>query len=315
MSVYNCQKYLDETIKSILNQTFKDFEFIIINDCSTDDSLNIIKKYQESDDRIKLINNEKNIGLTKSLNKGINLVQGQYIARQDAGDISFPDRLAKQYEFLEKNKNIFLTGTNFDYIDKNNSLINFKHDKPFFDLNLIKKNLPKSNCFVHTSIMFRNENTYYREKFYYGQDYDLYLNLLSTGKKMCNLENKLVLWRMDASALSFANREKQTLFGLKAKEFYKQRVLYGKDKYDDFDPNTILLMQTKKQANEMFLEDKIKILLQNANYSKAKDIYYQQYCKLKRTNWINKKILYIFVNAPIIYKIYRKSTYNDKIER
>ena len=100
MSVYNGEKYLREAIDSILNQTFTNFEFIIIDDASTDDSNAIIKKY--TDKRIKLVENPQNMGLTKSLNRGLKISLGKYIARLDSDDLAFPNRLKEQYEFMEK---------------------------------------------------------------------------------------------------------------------------------------------------------------------------------------------------------------------
>src|SRR3990170_6306785 len=97
MSVYNGERFLREAIESILNQTYRDFEFLIINDGSTDSSREIILSY--NDPRIRLIDNELNIGLTRSLNKGLRLARGKYIARQDADDISFRKRLEKQVAF------------------------------------------------------------------------------------------------------------------------------------------------------------------------------------------------------------------------
>ena len=99
MSVYNGEKFLKEAMDSILTQTFTDFEFLIINDGSTDNSVKIIESYNDS--RIRLINNEKNLKLIASLNKGISLARGKYIARMDCDDISSPMRLEKEVDFLE----------------------------------------------------------------------------------------------------------------------------------------------------------------------------------------------------------------------
>ncbi|MCI0471302.1 MAG: glycosyltransferase, partial [Candidatus Aminicenantes bacterium] len=101
MSVFNNAAYLREAIDSILNQTYTDFEFLIIDDASTDSSKEIISHYHDT--RIRLIENKRNIGLTKSLNKGLHKAKGEYIARMDADDISLPDRLAVQYAFLQEN--------------------------------------------------------------------------------------------------------------------------------------------------------------------------------------------------------------------
>src|SRR3989344_5781814 len=110
MPAYNARKYIGEAIESILNQTFKDFEFIIINDCSTDKTKKIIEEYANKDARIKLINNATNLGLTKSLNIGLKEARGEYVARLDADDVALPERLEKQYEFMEKNKETTLVG-------------------------------------------------------------------------------------------------------------------------------------------------------------------------------------------------------------
>ncbi|PSO83704.1 MAG: hypothetical protein BRC41_11810, partial [Cyanobacteria bacterium QH_9_48_43] len=96
MPVYNGANYIREAVESILNQTFTDFEFIVIDDCSTDRSWEILTKYANQDQRVKLFKNEENLGVTKSLNKGLKLAQGDYIARQDADDVSLPERFEKQ---------------------------------------------------------------------------------------------------------------------------------------------------------------------------------------------------------------------------
>ena len=111
MSVYNTNKsFLAEAIESILNQTYPNFEFIIIDDNSTDGSLSIIEQYMSKDDRIVLIKNKTNIGLTKSLNKGLKLAKGQYIARMDADDVSLPDRFKQQIEYMENNSHVTVIG-------------------------------------------------------------------------------------------------------------------------------------------------------------------------------------------------------------
>ena len=109
MPVYNVEKYIGEAIESILNQTFNDFEFIIIDDASTDNTVSVIEKF--SDNRIKLIRNETNIKLAASLNKGLRIAQGKYIARMDGDDISLPHRFQKLYEFLENNPSVDICGS------------------------------------------------------------------------------------------------------------------------------------------------------------------------------------------------------------
>ena len=109
MAVYNGEKFLKEAMESILTQTFTDFEFLIINDGSTDNSVKIIEEF--NDPRIRLIHNEKNLKLIASLNKGISLAKGKYIARMDCDDISMPYRLEKEVDFLENSLEYGLVGT------------------------------------------------------------------------------------------------------------------------------------------------------------------------------------------------------------
>lgn len=115
MPVYNAEKYLAEAIESILEQTYSDFEFIITNDGSTDNSLNIIKEYAEKDNRIRIVSRE-NKGLVYTLNEQINMADGKYIVRMDADDISGKERICKQVDYMEKNQDIYLAGCHYDML-------------------------------------------------------------------------------------------------------------------------------------------------------------------------------------------------------
>jgi len=174
MSVYNGEKYLREAIDSILKQTFKDFEFLIINDGSTDSTAEILKSYQ--DPRIKIINNEKNVGLTKSLNEGLKLAKGEYIARMDADDISMPERLQKQVNILERKPDLGVVGTWCYIIDeKDNIKYEVKDDR---NPVILRWKLLFDNVFVHSSVMMRKkayeDNGGYNLELEASQDYDLW---------------------------------------------------------------------------------------------------------------------------------------------
>ena len=123
MSVYNGHKYLGETIDSILNQTHADFEFILIDDGSNDGALEIMKTKQAEDQRITVLQNEKNIGLAASLNRGIGIAKGKYIARMDADDICLPNRFQKQVNYLETHLEIWILGCGIYHIDDNGNTI------------------------------------------------------------------------------------------------------------------------------------------------------------------------------------------------
>lgn len=312
MSAYNSEKYLAEAIKSILNQIFRDFEFIIINDKSTDNTLNIIKRYSKKDKRIKIINNPKNMGLTKSLNKGLRIAKGEYIARMDADDISLPERFQIQYDYLEKNRDIFLVGTGAIYIDSNS--IRLKKFIPLKESKKIKKRLKKENALCHPTIMFRNEhNNFYREKFRYAQDYDFYLNLLTKDKNINNIEGLLMEYRIfDKDSISSKNTKSQLLLHLLAKRFLIERISHGNDSYKKInfkDKKQILnfLNFKKIDLDNLIIEKKIILLLKNNKYLVARDIL-SEYKSLPKY----KDYLYnLFAKYPPIYKIYRLIRYGS----
>ena len=273
MSVFNVDMYLEKSIKSILNQSLENFEFIIINDCSNDKSLEIIKKYQNSDDRIILLNNERNLGLPKSLNNGLEIARGKYIARQDADDISLKERLLIQYQFLEKHQDIFLIGSSAIII--NEKEIPIKISKTETNPNRIGKLLKNSSCIYHPTIMFRNEQKYYRDKFEYSQDYDLYLRLITEGKRITNIKPVLVKRRKLIKTPQLNKEIQQAMFADKAKEFYHQRIAQQNDDYDLFEPKDIKSFDFKNHQNDKYV---LNVLIINS-FSKRDMVYCRKYIK------------------------------------
>ena len=214
MSVYNGEKYLRDSIDSILNQTFKDFEFLIINDGSTDNSLKILNSYD--DNRIKIVNNETNIGLVNSLNKGLRIAKGKYIARQDDGDYSYPDRLQKEYNFLEHNKDYALVGTLTEVIDENNNTI--KYWDKVRSAEEIYYLLSFRNILTNTSVMFEKKLVLeiggYNGLFKFSQDYELGYRI-SRRKKVYIIPEVLVKWRKDTNGISVRYGNDQKYFARK----------------------------------------------------------------------------------------------------
>lgn len=212
MSVYNGERYLGEAIDSILNQTFTDFEFIIVNDGSTDSSLKIIQGYH--DKRIRVIDNEANIGLTKSLNKAIKQARGEYIARQDADDISLPNRFEEQLRYFEQHTETVLLGTSIYRIDEQGKVAGrvIARVRP-------GGNLLKGNQFTHGSIMFKREAVDrlggYNELFKYGQDYELWLR---TAKhyEVRNLTQVLYKFRFHGERIRSQKGQESALYHLLA---------------------------------------------------------------------------------------------------
>ena len=199
MPVYNGDQFLDKSIKSVLNQTFNNFEYIIINDGSTDDSLKIIESYRDS--RIKIINYSKNRGITFALNNGLNVAKGDYIARQDQDDISLPDRFMLQIEYLENN-DVDLIDTNFIFIDENDNYLQ-DYEKRYFSPDETLSHLFFYEM-VHASIMckrslFIKNNIQYRKR--PTEDYDLFIRLAKAGMRAGRLDQKLIKQRKHSNSM------------------------------------------------------------------------------------------------------------------
>lgn len=179
MPAYNAEKYLNHAIESMLGQTFKDFELLIIDDCSTDRTTAIISSY--SDPRLKVVRNAVNLGLTKSLNLGLHQAQGDFIARLDADDISLPQRLAQQIYFLEQHPETVLVGSLSKLI--NSAGETFDYRKSPTDPAVIKFSLLFGNPITHSSILFHKKPILeiggYNERFRYAQDFELYSRLVA----------------------------------------------------------------------------------------------------------------------------------------
>jgi len=201
MSVYNCAKYIQGSIESIIKQTFTDWEFVIIDDGSNDGTSMLLERFC-NDPRIKVIRQD-NLGLTKSLNIGLKIAQGKYIARQDADDVSFPARIAKQVDFLDSKPDFGLVGTWAEWTDENDTCLQIL-DYPTMD-NDIQETLMKKCCFTHGSVVMRKSAVDdvggYCEDFFLAQDYDLWLRIAEKFK-VANLSEVLYKYRKVKEGIS-----------------------------------------------------------------------------------------------------------------
>lgn len=202
LPVWNGEQYLREAIDSILRQTFRDFEFLIINDGSTDSSRAIVESYHDS--RIRAVNHSTNLGLTRALNHGLSLVTGEYVARQDADDISEPDRLARQVAYLDAHRNVALVGCCYKKIGPTGEELG---DRPLpTDCLDLRWALLFYDPFIHGAVMFRRELVRnavgrYDEAFPYVQDYDLW-SRIARGLPVANLPEYLVRYRHSPTSMS-----------------------------------------------------------------------------------------------------------------
>jgi glycosyltransferase involved in cell wall biosynthesis len=211
MSVYNGIRYLAESTQSILSQSFSDFEFLIVDDGSTDGSAELIEQFAKSDKRIVLLRNETNLGLTRSLNIGLKHARGKYLARQDADDISLPERLELQNKYLEQNPEVGIVGTAYYIINEDGKTIGER--TPTLDSQLLKSELIiKNHALNHTSVMARTvllkKLDGYDESLRYAQDYDLWWRLTGISN-LGNIGNKLIKWRASKSQISVRERAGQ----------------------------------------------------------------------------------------------------------
>ena len=195
MPVYNTEKYVAEAIESILNQTFKDFEFIIIDDCSTDWSYQICKEYAKKDKRIRLFRNDKNMGISFTRNKLIELANTNYIACQDSDDVSESNRLELTYNFLVNNPDYWVVSWNNIIIDEEWKIIWYRKYS-----NNIEKIILKKSPISQPSSMFRKdvfwEVGWYDKNLNYWEDYDLWCKMYAKNYKIKNLDKYLLRLRI-----------------------------------------------------------------------------------------------------------------------
>jgi glycosyltransferase involved in cell wall biosynthesis len=205
LPVYNCELYVQTAVESILNQSYTDFEFLIIDDASTDTTVSIIKKIDDS--RIQLIEKPVNSGYTNSLNYGLQLAKGEYIARMDGDDISYPERFAKQIAYLEAHPEVVVCGTGYKIIGNDKRItIPEGHEA-------IKIGLLWGNCISHPSVMIRKkvlddyaiQYDVTREP---AEDYAIWVRLLSLGK-LHNLQEVLLEYRLYGNQVSQKRAEEQ----------------------------------------------------------------------------------------------------------
>ena len=234
MSVFNDEKYLAKSIESILNQSFTDFEFIIINDGSTDKTIEILEFYSSKDKRIKVIH-QPNTGMTKALNFGLSIAQGKYIARMDSDDISFSNRFEIEVNYLEQHSDIDLVGGGTQIIDDKGNIIGYR--------NIYVKNPSKVlghlNIYQHSDVMFRKSVLEkvggYRDKYRNAQDHDLWLRI-SEVSKIAKIHNILGQWRLNASGYTIARNNEQNLEAAIIKKSHQQRLKLGYDDYEQYLP-------------------------------------------------------------------------------
>ena len=236
MSVYNGETYLKEAIESIINQTFKNWELIIINDCSTDNTSNILAQFSLIDERIKVHTNEVNLKLPTSLNKAISLSDGKYIARMDADDISLPDRFEKQYKFMEENSDVALSSCRF--LTVKNGVYASGGAGGRCDFDALKAMLLVANPILHPGVIAKAE---VMKKFNYDstltctEDLELWTRLATENQKIMILDECLLIYRLHDKQITSTTLERQHTEVMKIEEkYYSSLVEKIDERFYDF---------------------------------------------------------------------------------
>lgn len=303
LPVFNAEQYLAPAVSSMLKQSYRNIEVIAINDGSTDRSLEILNSFKDS--RLKIINNEKNCRLIKTLQVGLTAATGDYIARMDADDISHKDRLKHQMEFMIANPETAVLGTWFEFMNMN-TVVKFPVNS--FD---IQNRLLFSNSVGHPTVMINRKivgsDLYYSEDFVHAEDYELWCRL-SRKYKIANLDKVLLRYRIHASQVSnaFSGMQNETVKrvrkeNLKFLESYSgdesialAEILFGespalKSKNEVSDFAELLISQNKKIG--LYDHESFQKHIKNNLANRAQNIFEPKYKSVRVVKDIVKALL------------------------
>lgn len=209
IGLYNEEQYIEPALKSLQDQTFEDFEVVVVDDCSTDSSAEIVRSF--NDPRIRLLENDENLGLTKSLNRALDTAEGKYIARQDADDLSHPARLEREVAYLESREDVALVGTGAYLINNEGEI---QQERKVLET-VSFEDLVEKNHIIHGSILARTDVFKsvggYDELFRYSQDLDMWLRI-AEDYNIRNIPDPLYYFRIHDNSVYFSSKEKSMLY-------------------------------------------------------------------------------------------------------
>lgn len=302
MPVYNCEQYIEDSILSVLDQSFSNFELIIIDDASDDNTLKIIKKL--NDPRIKLIEKPRNTGYTNSLNMGLKLAEGEFIARMDGDDICLLNRFEKQLAFMRSHPDVIVCGTGYSVIGKEDIKLNPESHEE------IKLELLRGNCIVHPSAFIKKSilqkyKLFYDDQMEPSEDYDLWIRLLGYGK-LHNLPEALIKYRVHVNSVSRKKAKQQeenaAIAKIKLLEYLKLEL----SKEDRRLLMKIFIKYSSLTFQELKKSNLILKMLENSNDKFFQKDGFQEYLE-----YLREKIFYKFINryeryTPTIFFNYIK---------
>lgn len=328
MPVFNAEKTLVESIESILHQSFSDFEFIIINDCSTDKSLSIIENFQRQDRRIRLINLKQNVGIVGALNSGLAAATGTYIARIDADDIAHARRFEIQLRYIQE-KQLDIIGSTALFFNQTTEFV-YRLNLKYLTNEEIKIVSLFSCPFIHSSVMINRSflvNHHLKYELYhfnYAEDYDLWVRMIMVGAKSMNILCPLVKYRMSTSSLSAKNRDEQTYARIEIMKKYwshnfsmvDMEMLYFMDKNDNLALDDSLIKRMFTFYTAITNENKIKQVFNQkmlayrlARFMLDGILHHPNYTEhFKKSFYQKVKWKFILMNPLLLYYLFEHKT-------
>ncbi|MBU4485847.1 MAG: glycosyltransferase [Candidatus Delongbacteria bacterium] len=308
MSVYNSDRFLKDSIDSILRQTFSDFEFIITDDKSSDSSLSVLEEYAKKDGRIVLLKNLENMGLTKNLNGMIRIAKGKYIARLDADDISLPERLWLQHDFMENHPETGVLGTDGKIFGDNRKTITINRPETNEEIRaafLFENLLIHSSAFIRKSVLDEH-NIGYDENFRIIQDLELWTRMTAvTGFHI--LPQALTLYRVSDTNISTTTERKDNYRESVLKDIYATYLSANNFKFSRDQADIHVIMLHKRKITDKNITSKIEewlLHLQSENIrTKSFDESYFRYMISK--HWYKSCTRSTSLGAELIYRYFR----------
>ncbi len=284
MAVRNSEDTVSQTIDSILSQTFRNFEFVIVDDASDDSTGCILERYAKKDKRVRVLTNKVRKERAVSRNLAIKESRGEYVAVTDGDDISFSNRLDVEVTYLERNPEVYMVGSRAELIDESGLKIGKSFGKK--EALDITDMLVSGNVLVHSSIMFRNTGEFqYREKFKYAQDYDLFLQMVAQEKRIVLLPNVLVKYRSKSDLVYDDYLVQQYMYSAKARQLLKESRKGIEGGYEEFNSENL------EEEAPLKLKTELKFL-SLYTHGKFKEAREQMRVIFKEYGYTPKRILY-----------------------
>lgn len=305
---YNSEKYVEQAVRSIMVQTYKNLEILITDDCSTDGSFAILQKLAKEDSRIKLFTNEHNQKIVRTLNALVERANGKYIARMDADDISLPKRIEKQVCFMEAHPDIAICGTNAWHINEKgksigkSTLPNKIDDCRFF--------LKYFSTLYHPTLLILAavlKQNLYSEYFCYAEDYELWIRLAyQHGLKLMNLQEKLFLYRLSDTQSSFTHHEKQ--INSVAKIFTTYNLLEEKSLQTHL--NIFFTFKSSNLADEKIYISKVLHEIKHTPFHLQRLVLEKIFLYMYTTKKFSLKVLFTPLIFVIVFKYFKTKLLN-----